>query len=122
MDESESAIRISYKSRVIILAKEKETIKSMNRKREWAININTINGIETIFKGFFVTKSKNVLRDLMSYITESGYTIAVTDNGWFNDIMAMNYIKHFNKYTEPIRDYRLLILDGHGNYATFQFR
>jgi hypothetical protein len=36
--------------------------------------------------------------------------------------MAINYIKHFNKHTEPIGDYRLLILDGHGSHATFQFR
>jgi hypothetical protein len=63
-----------------------------------------------------------VFRDLINYIIESDYTIAVTDNGWSNDIMAMNYIKHFNKHTEPIGDYRLLILNGHGSHATFQFR
>jgi Tc5 transposase DNA-binding domain/helix-turn-helix, Psq domain len=34
MDESGCAIRISHKSRVIISAKEKEVIKSMNGKRE----------------------------------------------------------------------------------------
>lgn len=122
MDESRYAIRISHKSRVIIPAKEKETIKSINGKREQATNIDTINGIKTVFKGFFVTKGKNVFRDLINYIIESDYTIAVTDNGWSNDIMAMNYIKHFNKHTEPIGDYRLLILNGHGSHATFQFR
>jgi hypothetical protein len=122
MDESGCAIRISHKSRVIIPAKEKEAIKSMNGKREWATNINTINNIRTASKGFFVIKGKNVLRDLMNYIIESDCTITITDNGWFNNIMAMNYIKHFNKHTEPIGDYRLLILDGHGNHATFQFK
>jgi hypothetical protein len=119
MDESGCVIRISYKSRVIISAKEKEAIKSMNGKREWATNIDTISGIGTAFKSFFVTKGKNVLRDLMSYIIESGCTVTVTDNEWSNDMMAMNYIKYFNKYTEPIGDYRLLILDGHGSHATF---
>jgi hypothetical protein len=86
MDESESTIGISHKSRVIIPAKKKKAIKSMNGKREWATNINTISGVRTASKGFFVTKSKNVLRDLMSYIIESGCTIAVTDNGWSNDM------------------------------------
>jgi hypothetical protein len=46
----------------------------------------------------------------MNYIIESGCMVTVTDNGWSNNIMAINYIKHFNKYTEPIGDYRLLIL------------
>ena len=122
MDESGCAIGISHKSRVIVPAKEKEAIKSMDGKREWATSIDTISGIGTASKGFFITKGKSVLRDLMSFIVESGCTIAVTDNGWSNDMMAMSYIKHFNKHTEPIGDYRLLILDGHGSHAIFQFR
>ena len=122
MDESGCAIGISHKSRVIIPAKEKEAIKSMDGKREWATNINTISNIGTASKGFFVTKGKNVLRDLMSYIIELGCTVTVTDNGWSNNIIAINYIKHFNKHTEPIGDYRLLILNGHGSHATFQFK
>jgi hypothetical protein len=80
MDESGYAIRISHKSRVIIPVKKKEAIKSMNSKREWATNIDIISGVEIISKGFFVTKGKNVLRNLMNYIIELDYTIAVTNN------------------------------------------
>ncbi len=80
MDESRYTIRISYKSRVIISVKEKEAIKSMDGKREWVININIINSVGIISKGFFVIRDKNVLRDFISYIIESGYTITVTDN------------------------------------------
>ena len=80
MDESRYTIRISYKSRVIISVKEKEAIKSMDGKREWVININIINSVGIISKDFFVIRDKNVLRDFISYIIESGYTITVTDN------------------------------------------
>ncbi len=80
MDESECVIGISYKSCVIIPVKEKEAIKCINNKREWVINIDTINNVGTASKGFFVTKNKYILRDLMDYVIESGYTIAVTDN------------------------------------------
>jgi hypothetical protein len=80
MDESGYIIRISYKNRVIIPAKEKKIIKFMDSKREWTININIINGVGTASKGFFVTKGKNVFRDFINYIIESGCTIAVTDN------------------------------------------
>jgi intergrase/recombinase len=61
MDESGCAIGVSHKSRVIIPAKEKEAIKSMDGKREWATNIDTISSIGIVSKGFFVTKGKNVL-------------------------------------------------------------
>jgi hypothetical protein len=80
MDESGYTIEISYKSRVIIPAKKKKAIKSMDDKREWATNINNISSVETASKDFFVIKGKNVLRDLISYIIELGCTVAVTDN------------------------------------------
>jgi hypothetical protein len=81
MDESGSAIRVFYKSRVIIPVKKKEAIKFMDRKREWVTNIDTISDIGTASKGFFVIKGKNVFRDFINYIIELGCTIAVTDNG-----------------------------------------
>jgi hypothetical protein len=123
MDESGCGIGISHKSRVIVPAKEKEVRKIMDGKREWATNCDTINGVgKASIKGFYITKGKRVFRDYIELIVESGCTLAVTDNGWSNDSMAMNYIKHFNDLTEPIGDYRLLILDGHGSHATFQFK
>jgi hypothetical protein len=114
MDESGSAIRIFYKSRVIVPAKEKKVRKTMNNKREWVTNCDTINSVgKASTKGFYIIKGKRVFRDFIELIVESGCTLAVTDNGWFNDSMIMNYIKHFNNLTEPIGDYRLLILDGY---------
>jgi hypothetical protein len=122
MDESGYALRLCYKSRVIVPAKEKDAIKSMNGKREWGTNINFISGIGKASKAFIITKGKHVLRDLIEPIIESGCTLAVTHNEWSNDEIAMAYIKHFNKYTELIGEFRLLILDGHGSHATFQFK
>jgi hypothetical protein len=81
MDESGCALRIYHKSRVIVLAKERDAIKSINRKREWGTNINTINGIRKASKAFIIIKSKHVLRDLIEPIVESGCTLAVTHNG-----------------------------------------
>jgi hypothetical protein len=65
---------------VIIPAKEKKAIKSIDGKREWATNIDIISGVGTVFKGFFVIKGKNILRNLINYIIESDCTITVTDN------------------------------------------
>ena len=64
-----------------------------------------------------------MFRDLINYIIESGCTIVVTDNRWFNDIIVINYIKHFNKYTKEKRvgEWRLLIYNGYGSYLTHKF-
>ncbi len=81
MDESGYAIRISYKNRVIVPAKEKEARKTIDSKREWATNCDIINSVgKTSTKDFYITKDKRVLRDLIEFIIESDYTLAVTDN------------------------------------------
>jgi hypothetical protein len=81
MDESGCAFKICYKSRVIVSAKEKEAIKSIDRKREWGTNINFISGIGKASKAFIITKGKYVFRDLIEFIIELGCTLAVTHNG-----------------------------------------
>ncbi len=57
----------------------------------------------------------------MKYIVKSGYICVVTPNEWSHHDMAMAYIKYFNKYTELIGEYRLLILDKHDNHVIFRF-
>ena len=81
MDESGCALGLYYKSRVIVPAKEKDAIKSINRKREWGTNINSISEIGKASKAFIITKSKHMLRDLIKPIIELGYTLTVTHNG-----------------------------------------
>ena len=81
MDESEYAIRIFYKSRVIVPAKKKEARKIINSKREQIINCDIINSVgKASTKNFYIIKGKRVLRDLIEFIIELGCTLAVTDN------------------------------------------
>jgi hypothetical protein len=53
---------------------------------------------------------------------KSGATLACSHNEWFNDVIALEYFKHFHKHAKPIRVYRLLVLDGHGSHITFEFK
>ena len=49
--------------------------------------------------------------------------IQVSDSGWTNSDIAVNWLKHFNQYTEPRLQgiYCLLILDGHESHVLIQF-
>jgi hypothetical protein len=52
------------------------------------------------------------------------WTIAVSDNGWTNDSLGLNWLtdvfeKHTKDRTKGV--YRLLILDGHGSHSTPEF-
>jgi len=47
----------------------------------------------------------------------------VSDNGWTDDALGLEFIKHFDIYTKDriIGIYRLLVLDGYRSYATPEF-
>jgi DDE superfamily endonuclease len=70
---------------------------------------------------FFIHKEKYILRDLAKLIFYSRAILACSENGWSNDKIGFEWLKHFNKYTTLIRAYRLLILDGHDSHAIFIF-
>jgi hypothetical protein len=53
----------------------------------------------------------------------SDWVVALSDNGWTNNELGVEWIKHFNRHTESYTRgmYRLLILDGHDSHATPEF-
>jgi len=92
MDESEAGIGISYKSYVIITAKEKDVNHTHDSGREWATFIETINAIGQAIKPFFVVKGAYILENYRDLVIKSGCTLACTKNGWSNNDMALKYI------------------------------
>jgi hypothetical protein len=122
MDELRSGLGLIQKSYIIGPEEEKDARISADTNREWATLIETINAIRKALKPFFINKGAHVLRDLMKAMIKSGAILATTHNGWSNNEMALEYLKHFHRHARPIGVYRLLILDGHSSHATFRFK
>ncbi len=53
--------------------------------------------------------------------SDSRAILAVSDNGWTNDELGVEWLRHFNRYTPLIETYRLLILDNYKNHAIIAF-
>jgi hypothetical protein len=53
----------------------------------------------------------------------NSYTIGVSNTAYINNEIALEWIKHFNFYTQNRTKgvYRLLILNGYGSYKTLEF-
>ena len=51
------------------------------------------------------------------------WAIQLSHNGWTNDEIGLLWIQHFDKHTRHrmLGTKRLLVLDGHGSYATPEF-
>ncbi|KAF2189448.1 hypothetical protein K469DRAFT_700638 [Zopfia rhizophila CBS 207.26] len=61
-------------------------------------------------------------RDFVSMV-ETINAAGMSESGYSNDQIALDYIKHFNKFTKPglVREWRLLIYDGYGSHLTHEF-
>jgi hypothetical protein len=121
MDESGTAISVEQKSRIILPAKKKDVFAKQDGNREWGTMIEYIRVIGRDIPPFFIHKGKHILRDLAELISHSRVTLACSENGWSNDEIGFEWLKHFNKHTTSTGAYRLLILNGHGSHATFTF-
>jgi hypothetical protein len=50
--------------------------------------------------------------------------IAVSDNGWTNNELGVEWLKHFNAHTKTrvVGARRLLVLDGHESHHSLEFQ
>jgi hypothetical protein len=90
--------------------------------REWVTAIECINASGWSLPPFVILSGK--LHQASWYKgLPPDWTVAVSDNGWTNDGLGLEWVKHFNKQTESRTTgvYRLLILDGHSSHATPEF-
>jgi hypothetical protein len=52
------------------------------------------------------------------------WKLSVSENGWTNNILGLEWLKHFNAYTkaQQVGAYRLLILDSHETHLNQDFK
>jgi hypothetical protein len=52
------------------------------------------------------------------------WKLSVSDNGWTNNALGLEWLKHFNAHTKAcqVGQYRLLILDGHESHLNQDFK
>jgi hypothetical protein len=51
------------------------------------------------------------------------WKLSVSENGWTNNALGLEWLKHFDEHTKPrqVGEYRLLILDGHESHLNQDF-
>jgi hypothetical protein len=90
--------------------------------REWVTTIECINALGWCIPPFIILSGKLHQASWYQDIP-SDWAVAVSDNGWTNDRLGYEWVKHFHRHTESRTTgaYRLLILDGHSSHATPEF-
>jgi hypothetical protein len=93
--------------------------------REWVTAIAAINAAGWSVPPFIIFAGQY---HLSAWYEEAeiprDWVIAVSDNGWTNNELGVEWLKHFNTHTKTrvVGARRLLILDGHESHHSLEFQ
>ena len=92
--------------------------------REWVTVIQGISALGYIIPPFIIFAGKF---HLSTWYQDSplpkDWIISLSETGWTTNEQGMEWIRHFEKHTEPrkLGGYRLLVLDGHESHHSAEF-
>jgi hypothetical protein len=92
--------------------------------REWVTVIQAINAEGRAIQPFIVVAGQYHLANWYQESNLPGdWAIATSQNGWTDNEIGLEWLKHFDRYTAKRSNsrYRLLILDGHESHHSLDF-
>ncbi|KAI8690555.1 HTH CENPB-type domain-containing protein [Fusarium sp. Ph1] len=92
--------------------------------REWVTVIQAINAEGQAIQPFIVVTGQYHLANWYQESNLPGdWAIATSENGWTDNEIGLEWLKHFNRHTtnRSTGPYRLLILDGHESHHSADF-
>jgi hypothetical protein len=92
--------------------------------REWTTVIQGINAAGWAIPPFIIFAGQHHLSAWYEEDIPRDWAIAVSDNGWTNNELGVEWLKHFIKHTngKVVGARRLLILDGHESHHSLEFQ
>src|SRR6478736_5126281 len=92
--------------------------------REWITAIQAINAEGQSIPPFIIGSGQYHLANWYRECDLPGdWVIALSENGWTNNQLGLDWLRHFNRSTKDrsVGSYRLLILDGHESNPSAEF-
>ena len=122
MDEKGFMRGAGLNSKVIIPVEEEDAWSIQPGDREWISVIEVIGTGGFIPPPFVIFGGQSIQHSWISPSIDSRTVINVSSSGWSDRSIALQWIKHFDKYTRPqtAGQYRLLILDGHTSHTSIE--
>jgi len=110
-------------AKVIVPRSDLKAISCRPGNREWVTVIEFIGTNNYLVPPFVIFKGKKIQQSWVDAVTDPRMAIAIGENGWTDQELAIKWLKHFDKYTADLTQgtHRLLILDGHSSHASLEF-
>ncbi|KAG6996149.1 hypothetical protein FocnCong_v015127 [Fusarium oxysporum f. sp. conglutinans] len=111
---------------MVVTSSERQGIpkKVQPGNREWITAIQAINAEGQSIPPFIIGSGQYHLANWYRECDLPGdWVIALSENGWTNNQLGLDWLRHFNRSTKDrsVGSYRLLILDGHESHHSAEF-
>lgn len=123
MDEKGFMKGVGDNVKVIISRHDKEAFVVQPGNRDWVTIIETISTTDYVLPPFIIFPGKQIQQGWVDLAIDKETIVRVSENGWTDQEIGLEWLQHFDKYTQgrTTGQYRLLILDGHSSHISLGF-
>ena len=90
--------------------------------REWTTLVQAVGATGKRIPPFIIFAGKVLISTWFELGIPRDWIIQVSPNGWTNNDLALDWLKHFNTHAKSAGVYRLLIIDGHESHISLAFQ
>ncbi|KAE8213290.1 hypothetical protein CF319_g9184 [Tilletia indica] len=123
VDEIGFRIGIGKSQWIITLCPSREAHLASETNRETLTCIEAVSAVGAHISPMVIISANQHTEGWIKNDLPGDTLLAVSENGYTDDILALKWIKHFDERTKGMTkgSKRLLIFDGHGSHCTKQF-
>ena len=124
MDETGFRIGVGDNQWIITLEVHRRHFSPSSTNRDYCTSVEAISGDGIVIDPLVIIKGVNLLEKWFSHTdVPDNYLLGTSDSGYTNDMLSIDWIKHFDRCTRgrTMGVYRLLIFDGFDSHLTKNF-
>ena len=114
---------VSDNVRVIISRNDKEAFTIQPGNRDWVSIVACLSTTNYVLPPFIIFPGQQIQQSWTDKNIDGNTVIRVSENGWTDQEIGLEWLKHFDQHTEQSTTgrYRLLVLDGHSSHTSLDF-
>ena len=123
-DETGFRIGVGRDQWIVTMDPNRQAYLGSSTNRELVTSCEAISGDGYVLPPMLILPGTLHLEDWTTKTNlDDNVLLAVSDTGYSNDQLALEWISHFDRFSSQRRTgaYRLLLLDGHGSHCTREF-
>ena len=119
LDESGFRVGIGNDQWVVTRDVRRAGFYASPQTRELITVVETVSGDGSVLPPFCIVKGIMQMEQWFQELPDN-YVISTTASGFINDVLGLQYLRHFDKWSKRRQKgaSRLLIMDGHGSHCT----